>query len=39
MGIAADLAGWARIINGAVDTGAYETPLSVFLPLTLRGAP
>jgi hypothetical protein len=35
-GVTTDLAGWARIINGTVDMGAYETPLGVYLPLTMR---
>jgi len=38
-GVTTDLAGWARIINGTVDMGAYETPLAAYLPLVLRGAP
>jgi hypothetical protein len=38
-GVTTDLAGWARVINGRVDMGAYETPLAVYLPLVLRAAP
>ena len=37
--VTTDLAGWARIINGTVDMGAYETPLAAYLPLVLRAAP
>jgi hypothetical protein len=38
-GVTTNLAGWARIINGTVDMGAYETPLTVHLPLVLRTVP
>jgi hypothetical protein len=38
-GVTTNLAGWARIISGTVDMGAYERPLSAYLPLVLRAAP
>ena len=38
-GITTDLAGWARIINGTVDMGAYETLLTAYRSLVLRSAP